>query len=50
MVTGLGGGFAQVAQEGFSTLAQLETLFERIKLERIRSGVWLRFATGEIQR
>ena len=49
MVTGLGGGFAQVAQEGFSTLAQLETLFERIKLERIRSGVWLRFATGEIQ-
>ena len=49
MFYGFGRGFGQVVKQGLSSLAQSEPFVGRIKLERIRSGVWLRFATGEIQ-
>ena len=46
MVPGLGGGFAQVVQEGLSSLTQSEPLVGRIKLERIRGRIWVGFAVG----
>ena len=49
MFYGFGRGFGQVVKQGLSSLAQSEPFVERIKLERIRSGAWLRFAVGEIQ-
>ena len=43
---GLGGGFGQVAKDGFSTFAQPEPLIGRIKLEGIRRRFWFGFAVG----